>query len=57
MRDVAGEQVHAGDVCVQHLAGRAARLQPVDMFEIAKPHFGSLPSVPCALNADKCFLI
>ena len=47
----------ARNVCVDQRLGRTGRLGPMDIPEVAEPHFGTSPSVPLAVNSNQQLVI
>jgi hypothetical protein len=57
MWNVPGLQLRAGDVRMDQGAWSAARLEPMDLFEVTQPRQGSTPTIPLALHYHQCAFI
>jgi hypothetical protein len=57
MRNASRHHRGARNVCVDQRLRRTCRLGPMDVPEIAQPHFSALPSVPFTVNSNQQFVI
>src|SRR5262245_6316157 len=57
MRNAPRHHRGARNICVDQRLRRTCRLAPMDIPEVAQPHFSALPSVPFTVNSNQQFVI